>query len=106
MVRPVHRRPRHVPDSDRVVRVIEETVRERFAGRHVARVIVTSDQDFDDEDVLTVRVVLDDTRRIEPSVSKSLVRHLRNALSEVDEHRFPVVRMMASSDLEAAADGR
>lgn len=92
--------------DDRVARVIEKTVRERFADHDVARVIVTSDHDFDGENVLTVRVILHNARRIEPSVSTSLVRHLRNAMSEVDEYRFPVVHMMASSDLEAAVDGR
>lgn len=84
--------------EDKVRTIIEQTVRERFAGHEIDRIVVTRDVDFDGDEVFTVRVVLADTKKVRPDLVSGLVRHIRGKLSSVDESRFPIVRMMSRRD--------
>lgn len=80
-------------------RIIRKTLEEQFFGMEIVSVAVTEDQDGDGEPVLHVTVVHDtDPEELDPSLLSGIVRHLRPALSEHGERRFPVMSFVAAED--------
>ena len=80
-------------------RIIRKTLEEQFFGMEIVSVAVTEDQDGDGEPVLHITVVHDtDWEELDPSLLSGVLRHLRPALSEHGERRFPVVSFVAAQD--------
>ena len=80
-------------------RIIRKTLEDQFFGMKIVSVAVTEDQDGDGEPVLHVTVVHDTAREeLDPFLLSGVVRHLRPALSEHGERRFPVVSFVAAED--------
>lgn len=80
-------------------RIIRKTLEDQFCGMEIVSVAVTEDQDVDGEPVLHVTVVHDtDREELNPSLLSGVLRHLRPALSEHGERRFPVMSFVAVED--------
>ncbi|HLH11318.1 MAG TPA: hypothetical protein VKV77_05490 [Methylovirgula sp.] len=101
--------------SDRqLFELIEQTVRELFEQPAFVRKIgmqeseiesvsVERGEDFDDQDIISIDIVLSDAARL-PDVGKTilpgLATRIREKLAEVNEYSFPLVRMMSKADSE------
>ncbi len=80
-------------------RIIRKTLEDQFCGMEIVSVAVTEDQDVDGEPVLRVTVVHDtDREELDPSLLSGVLRHLRPALSEHGDRRFPVMSFVAAED--------
>lgn len=80
-------------------RIIRKTLEDQFRGMEIVSVAVTEDQDVDGEPVLHVTVVHNtDREELDPSLLSGVLRHLRPALSEHGERRFPVMSFVAAED--------
>ena len=80
-------------------RIIRKTLEDQFCGMEIVSVAVTEDQDGDGDPVLHVTVVHDtDREELDPSLLSGVLRHLRPALSEHGEHRFPVMSFIAAEE--------
>ena len=80
-------------------RIIRKTLEDQFRGMEIVSVAVTEDQDGDGEPVLHVTVVHNtDREELDPSLLSGVLRHLRPALSEHGERRFPVMSFVAAED--------
>jgi hypothetical protein len=65
---------------------------------------VTEDFDHDGDAILRIKVTFRaDSRKLDPSKVKGLIRHLRTALAKVNEDRFPVVSFRTDTDVEDEA---
>lgn len=80
-------------------RIIRKTLADQSFGLEIVSVAVTEDEDGDGEPVLHVSVVHDTSREeLDPFLLSGVLRHLRPALSEHGEHRFPVMSFVAAED--------
>ena len=80
-------------------KIIRKTLEDQFFGMEIVSVAVTEDQDGDGEPVLHVTVVHDtDREELDPALLSGVLRHLRPALSEHGERRFPVMSFVAAED--------
>lgn len=80
-------------------RIIRKTLEDELFGMDIVSVAVTEDQDVDGEPILHVTVVHDtDREELDPSLLSGVLRHLRPALSEHGERRFPVMSFVAAED--------
>jgi hypothetical protein len=79
--------------------LVENAVRQNFASASVSEVLVTEGRDHDDDPILEVVVsVGTQITKILPSELVSLTRHVRQALVDQDETRFPIIRVMTNQD--------
>ena len=79
--------------------IVRKTLEDQFRGMEIVSVAVTEDHDGDGEAVLHVTVVHDTNREdLDPFLLSGVLRHLRPALSEHGERRFPVVSFVAAED--------
>ena len=80
-------------------KIVRKTLEDQFRGMEIVSVVVTEDHDGDGEAVLHVTVVHDTNREdLDPFQLSGVLRHLRPALSEHGERRFPVVSFVAAED--------
>ena len=82
-----------------VRKIVRKTLEDQFCGMEIVSVAVTEDRDSDGEAVLHVTVVHDTNREeLDPFLLSGVLRHLRPALSEHGERRFPVVSFVEAED--------
>ena len=92
--------------SDSQIRsVVEEVVRQQLGSDHVVTVGIARDtDDFEDEDVLWVTVVVENATTDRDMINESgLVRHLRPRLEALGETAFPVISFLSRQESEAVA---
>lgn len=83
---------------DQVKRVFRAVVDRQFPLADIVTVDVREDTDFEDKDVLRVTVVFDSGDQFDVRAASGFVRHVRPALEEIDEHRFPIMSYMTKED--------
>lgn len=85
--------------------LIKRVVQARLQSVHVLDVLVDSGEDFDGDDIILVKVVVNaPASSFDPKKMAGLVRHLRDALAEeADEHDFPMVSYVTHRDLAPVA---
>lgn len=87
--------------NDAIKRIIESTVRDRFASETVHILDVTVSDDFDDFDqaIYSVTVIYEAPKGIlDPDKTLGIVRHTRSRLAETNESGFPIFRFVSQSD--------
>lgn len=79
--------------------LVLDELRARFPGVYFSSVKVTPDKDEDGDDILIIRVVFDETKKI-PSASgtASFTRYAMNSLSNKGIDAFPVFSYVSKSD--------
>lgn len=85
--------------------VVERVLRANLPSSRVKSVAVRPERDHDGDEILRVRVLVEDGSRLEPQELKSLIRHTRDALAEVGEERFPMFTFLYPSDLASSGNG-
>jgi len=78
-------------------KITRKVLEERFTEAVFDDVIVTYGFDHDGDRILNVTAVLEVDKGLEPKELVSFIRHLREALGDVDE--FPIVRYILKSEL-------
>ena len=92
------RRDVQVPD------IIKKQLRDQLGAVRIISVNVEEENDPDGDPVLHVIVVYEtEDRELDPSRLSGLLRHLRPALSEHGEDRFPVMSFIDREDYAATA---
>ena len=84
---------------------VEAVVRENIHSGRIVDVIVSRDEDDRDGDYITVYVVYDKVKRLDPAETLTMRRLLRDRLLDLDETGFPVISFIIKSeagDLAAA----
>ena len=90
--------------TDRAAEVIREVLKEQFGGLHLVSVEVEEGHDADGDPVLDVLVVYGtSSRKLDISKVVSFVRHLRPALSEIGEERFPMMSYVPADEYAESA---
>lgn len=85
--------------------VVDRVLRAKLPSSKVKSVAVRPERDHDGEEILRVRVFVEEGSRLEPQELKSLIRHTRDALAEVGEERFPIFTFLYPSDVVEAGNG-
>ena len=90
--------------TDRVAEVVRKILMEQFDDLRLVSVEVGEGYDAGDDPVLDV-VVIYDAEGPDPDISKvvEFIRHLRPALSEIGEERFPVMSHGPADEYVATA---
>ncbi len=89
---------------DLVHRIVSDTLESRLDRVRMVAVEVEEEHDADGEPVLHVTVVYkSDESELDGATLSGLVRHLRPALSEYGEYRFPVMSFVAAEERAATA---
>ncbi len=83
---------------DKIAKLIERVVRERFADVDIQSVTVAKDINYEDDDVFRVTIVFDHKGPLDAQKTAGLVRHLRHELLEMKETTFPIVAFISKSD--------
>ena len=90
--------------TDQVRKAIRDTLESLLDQVHMVSVDVEEECDPDGDPVLHVIVVYEsDDRELDASKLSGLLRHLRLALSERGEDRFPVMSFIAAEECAGAA---
>lgn len=92
-------------DTD-ISQLLENVIRQRFAGVQIDDVRIEPDIDDDGKHIFRVTVVFNAKNGLDAAKVKGLVRHMRSSLEERDDFAFPVVAFRSRSDdkrLKAAA---
>ncbi|MBX9797552.1 hypothetical protein [Sphingomonas sp.] len=80
-------------------KAIEELIGTRFEGATIDRIDFEATEDSDGDPVLWITIVFDsEMSQIKSGRMAGLARHLRPALIEQKEERFPMVRFMSKRD--------
>ncbi|MGQ0566322.1 MAG: hypothetical protein ACT4OK_14800 [Gemmobacter sp.] len=85
--------------------IVSTVLKARLPSSQVKSVVIRPDRDHDGEEILRVRVLVEEGSRLEPQELKSLIRHTRDALAEVGEERFPMFTFLYPSDVVEAGNG-
>ncbi len=89
---------------EEVTGIIEEFAKRELDRVQTVAVDVKEANDHDGDPILRVTVVYEgDYKRLDPSKLLGFVRHLRPALSERGEERFPVMSYISREDYAATA---
>lgn len=90
--------------TDRAAEVVREVLMEQFDGLQLVSVEVTEGYDAGDDPVLDIVVVYEpDGRKLDVSKVVAFVRHLRPALSEIGEERFPMMSYVPADEYAESA---
>jgi hypothetical protein len=86
-------------------RQLEEIVRGPLSAQlttvEIVALDVEEDVDHDGDPILRIKVMFkDDGAALDAREVKGLIRHLRTALAEVDEARFPVLSFRIENELD------
>lgn len=88
--------------DDRIKTVIENVVRERFAGSAIEDVRIFEDVDFEGQPVLRVTVIFEPKRgKLDAEKTSGITRHIRHKLLEMNEEKFPFFRFVSKADAKA-----
>ena len=90
--------------TDRAAGAVREVLMEQFKDLQLVSVEVAEGYDAGDDPVLDIVVVYDPDGP-EPDISKvvAFVRHLRPALSEIGEERFPMMSYVPADEYAESA---
>jgi hypothetical protein len=82
---------------------LEHTVRGTLSAElttiSIVALDVQEDVDHDGDPILRIRVTFrNDGSKLETTKVKGLIRHLRSALAEADESRFPVISFQVENE--------
>ena len=87
---------------DQIRKIVSDTLEGRLEQVHMVSVEVEEEYDADGDPVLHVFVVYEtEQKELDGSKLSGLVRHLRPALSEYGEDRFPVMSFIAAEEYTA-----
>ena len=90
--------------TDRAAGVVREVLMEQFDGLHPVSVEVAEGYDPDGDPVLDIVVVYEPGgRKLDVSKVVAFVRHLRPALSEIGEERFPMMSYVPADEYAESA---
>ena len=90
--------------TDRAAGIVREVLRQQFEDLRLVSVEVEEGHDAGGDPVLDVTVVYQpDERELDVSKVVGFVRHLRPALSEIGEDRFPVVSYIPADEYAESA---
>ena len=90
--------------TDRAAGVVREVLMEQFDGLHLVSVEVEEGYDAGGDPVLDIVVVYEPGgRKLDVSKVVSFVRHLRPALSEIGEERFPMMSYVPADEYAESA---
>ncbi len=90
--------------TDRVAGVVREVLMEQFDGLHLVSVEVEEGYDADGDSVLDVLVIYEpEGGELDVSKVVAFVRHLRPALSEIGEERFPMMSYVPADEYAESA---
>lgn len=90
--------------KDRAARIVRQVLAEQFADLHLVAVEIEEGYDAGGDPVLDVVVVYEPgDGELDISTVLGFVRHLRPALSEVGEERFPVMSYIPVDEHAATA---
>lgn len=93
-------------DVDRVNRMVLDQIRQRFGSSvTIEDVEIDEDVDHDGDPILRVRVYYTNTGGALPPREKvaGMVRHLRPALAQIGEPRFPILSFIDAGERAAAS---
>lgn len=98
--KPRRRDGRERSRRDAIQQIVDATVRKRFPGVTIDRVVVEPGVDHDDDPVLRVFVVFESTGpdTLDPSRTVGLIRHLREDLDDIDVDDFSIVRYVSTEE--------
>lgn len=89
-------------EMSEIRRAVREVLAERLRELDVESVDIVRATDFDESEVLRVKVVYGtDSTEPDPRHLSALVRFLRERLESIQERRFPIVRLMSSEDAKS-----
>lgn len=87
-------------DSSKIKKIVESVLADKFDGIEIVAINVKADIDEDGDDVITINVVFDGTKkRLDSGKTSSLVRRVRPKFAEIGETAFPVFSFIAKSEL-------
>ena len=90
--------------TERVARIVREVLRQQFDGLRLVSVEVEEGRDAGGDPVLEVIVVYEPgDRALDVARVVGFVRHLRPALAEIGEERFPVVSYIPADEFAETA---
>lgn len=90
--------------SSEVRDVVSNLVAERFPNATILSIEITEDVDFEDDEIMKVKVVFStETDRLDARATSSFLRYLRPKLFEVGVSSFPVMSFLSGSDANGAA---
>lgn len=94
-----------VTKADNEIRTLENELKEFIQGvfgvaPRIEKVIITEDNDWDDDSNWTINVILDDPRRIDPKKRGSLVMGMYDKFGEERIKKFPVMYFRTPEDYE------
>ena len=86
-------------DIQEVRSIVEGPLTRQLASVDILDVEVREDKDHDGDPILRIRVTIrDDGSELDFAKVKGLIRHLRSALAEGDESRFPVLSFRVENE--------
>ena len=90
--------------TDRAAGVVREVLMEQFDGLHPVSVEAAEGYDPDGDPVLDIVVIYEPGgRKLDVSKVVAFVRHLRPALSEIGEERFPMMSYVPADEYAESA---
>jgi len=91
-------------DADEIKEVsslVMETLKNDFVEVKILDVGVTSDVDFDGDDILRIEVVFEgSSKAIESGVFSSAVRHIRPKLDDISVRAFPLFSFISDKEVK------
>ena len=96
---------RGVTMEEVVQTVAMDVVRKQLAPAKIIKVTVEEDNDFDGDPILQINVVFEaEGDRLDPIKGVGLIRHMREGLGEVNEHRFPTFSFWTTEEAALEAE--
>ncbi len=90
-----------VADREKLRKVIESVLRERFDNVEIETVSIESDFDEDGDAILRVKVIFDgEKKQLDARIASGVLRHMRPKMAEIGEEAFPVISYIAKSEIE------
>ncbi|MDM7971039.1 MAG: hypothetical protein QUV10_15605 [Paracoccaceae bacterium] len=91
-------------NTESIKEVVSKLVNDRFPNARIVSVDIQKDFDFDDDEIIKVRVVFHtENERLDAKATSSFLRYLRPKLSEIGVRNFPVMSFVSDRDARGAA---
>jgi len=84
--------------NDKTAKLIEAVVRQHFTDAVIDSVSVEKETEYEDETVFRVTVVFQGKGTLDAGKTSGITRHVRHALLEEKEDRFPIFSFVSRSD--------
>lgn len=85
---------------DKLKNIFKIILEQEFKGVSIDSIEIHEEIDFEDDEVLYVTVVFSSSGQLDSKAKSGFVRHVRPALHEVDEERFPVMSFVSKTDYQ------